>query len=223
MKKMIFSLSMILSLGVSQANTQNLVEHNAPKSFSATEAEYLHPDAVIANHLTVKGMQIKGFSGDSLVKIQKAFEVLEKVVNSEEFKERVINFKNTKGQRAFASNNGLTNEEIFERFMDGRETLQPNTPGEMNYYLSLYNSRWSRVIGYTSASTNVININWKYFRTFKPNEVAGNLAHEWTHKIGFDHKSAAEHDSAPYAIGYIVEELAAKYLLTSPTQKVALR
>jgi len=42
--------------------------------------------------------------------------------------------------------------------------------------------------------------------------VAGNLAHEWTHKIGFDHKSAAEHDSAPYAIGYIVDELAAKVL-----------
>lgn len=165
-----------------------------------------------AQYLHVKGMQVDGFDPESHAKMDLAFEVLEKVVNSVEFKERIINFKNTKGERAFASNNGLSNEKIYATFMEGRETLQPNTPGEMNFYLRLYYKRWSKVIGYTTPDVNLININWKFFRHYKANEVAGNLAHEWTHKMGFDHKSAAEHDSAPYAIGYMVEEMGAKYL-----------
>lgn len=215
MKKWIFSLAMIFTASLSHTPKQKMLTHAhevAPQKFSVSDSQYLSPDSVHANVLTVKGMEIQGFSGASLEKIQAAFQVLEAVVNSEEFKDRVINFKNTKGERSFASNKGMTNEEIYQTFMEGRETLQPNTPGEMNFYLRLYNRPWSKVIGYTTGDTNLININWKFFKNYKPSDVAGNLAHEWTHKIGFDHKSAAEHDSAPYAIGYIVDELAAKYL-----------
>lgn len=215
MKKWIFSLAMIFTASLSQTPKQKMLSHAhdvAPQKFNVSDTQYLSPDSVHANVLTVKAMEIQGFSGASLEKIQTAFQVLEAVVNSDEFKDRVINFKNTKGDRSYASNKGMTNEEIYQAFMEGRETLQPNTPGEMNFYLRLYNRPWSKVIGYTTGDTNVININWKFFKNFKPNDVAGNLAHEWTHKIGFDHKSAAEHDSAPYAIGYIVDELAAKYL-----------
>lgn len=182
------------------------------RSFGPADVEYLDPSIVSNKTLTVKVEEIKGFSGASLEKMQKATQVLQQVVNSTSFKSRVINFKNTKGERAFASNKGLSNEQIFDIFMDGREMLQPDTPGEMNFYLSLYNAWWSRVVGWTNGDINTININWKFFKKYAPNEVAGNLAHEWTHKIGFDHASAAEHDSAPYAIGYIVEELAAKIL-----------
>jgi hypothetical protein len=153
-------------------------------------------------------MKITGFNQEGLTKINKAFELLQEVINSEEFKDRVINFKNSTGERKFASNKGLTNEEIYKIFMEGRETLQPETPGEMNFYLNLYYKPWSKVIGYTSGTTNVINMNWKFFKGFAPFSVSANLAHEWTHKIGFDHTSAKEHDSAPYAIGYIVGDMA---------------
>jgi hypothetical protein len=182
------------------------------QSFGPEDVDYLDPSVVSNKTLAVKVEKIDGFSGASLEKMQRATQVLQQVVNSETFKSRVINFKNTKGERAFASNKGLSNEQIFEIFMEGRETLQPDTAGVMNFYLSLYNAWWSRVIGWTNGDINTININWKFFKNFQPNEVAGNLAHEWTHKIGFDHTSAAEHDSAPYAIGYIVDELAAKVL-----------
>jgi hypothetical protein len=218
MKKWIFSLALMFSAALPNASLQLMLDHDhsiAPQKFSALEASYLSPDTVQTGHLAVKGMEIKGFSGDGLTKIQKAFELLEKVVNSEEFKDRILNFKNTKGEGQFASNKGLSNEEIYQIFMDGRETLQQETPGEMNFFLQLYNRPFSRVIGYTSGEINTININWKFFKNFAPNEVAGNLAHEWTHKIGFDHLSAQEHDSAPYAIGYIVDEMAGKLLLNS--------
>jgi len=193
--------------------------HKKPQSVSpalAAKSQALAPSAAamvdgrsIDNGvLVVKPMQVSGFDATSRKKLDQAFALIEKVVNSEEFKLRVLNFKNRKGERAFASNQGLTNEEIYQKFMEGRETLQPTTPGEMNYFVSMYYSRWSRVIGYTNPNTSVIYVNWKYFGGFTPAQVAANLVHEWTHKIGFDHTSAAEYDSAPYAIGYIVEELA---------------
>ena len=217
MKKWIFSFSLALcsSFTLSPAPHQHMIDSDlshAPKTLSKTDARYLEPYTVQTGHLVVKPMEITGFDATSLVKMEKAFKVLEAVVNSEEFKNRVLNFVNTKGERAFASNKNLSNEEIFQIFMDGRETLQPGTPGEMNFFLSLYNGKFSKVIGWTNGDINTININWKFFKNFKASDVAGNLAHEWTHKIGFDHKSAAEHDSAPYAIGYIVREMGERYL-----------
>ncbi len=211
MKKWIFSLALVFSLSITDTSYQNMISHAhdvAPGMVSSEDSTYVPPSFVQAAHLSVKGMQIVGFDSNSREKLYRSFEVLEEVVNSEEFKDRVINFKNSKGERSFASNKGLSNEEIYQIFMEGRETLQQNTPGEMNFYLKLYNKSWSRVIGYTSGDTNVIHMNWKFFKNFAPHQVASNLAHEWTHKIGFDHRSAKEHDSAPYAIGYIIGEMA---------------
>ncbi len=161
-------------------------------------------------YLKVKGMSLEGFSGASLQKLQSAFSFMEKVINTEEFRSRVINFKNKKGERKFESNRGLSNEEIYEIFMEGREVLQMDTPGEVNLFLKLYDNPMSRVIGYTTSKTNLININWKYFKQFKIHEVAANLTHEWTHKLGFGHTSAKEHDSVPYAIGYIIRDMVLK-------------
>ncbi len=214
MKKWIFSFVLLTSGAQALTHDTKLSGNylNRAKVFRPIEFNYVSPESVPSAPLLVKAMKITGFDAQSLGKLDSAFKALEYVVNSDEFKNRVINFKNSKGQRSFASNDGKSNEEIFEIFMDGRETLQHDTSGEMNFFLNLYYKRWSRVVGYTSATTNTININWKYFRNYEAHEVAGNLAHEWTHKLGFDHRSASEHDSAPYAIGYIVEELAEKYL-----------
>jgi hypothetical protein len=215
MKKWIFSLALVFSATLPNTAIQKMVDHDhdiAPQKLTAHDEGHVSPDEVETGHLIVKPMQITGFSGVSLVKLKLAFSALETVVNSEEFKDRVINFKNTKGERQFASNKGQSNEQVYQIFMEGRETLQMNTPGEMNFFLSLYNKPYSRVIGYTSGEINTININWKFFKNYAPSDVAANLAHEWTHKIGFDHTSAAEHDSAPYAIGYIVGDMASRLL-----------
>lgn len=223
MKYWIFPLALGLctSFGTPQTfhdcnhSHQKMMDHgdlHKAAVLTSMDANYVEPYTVNAGYLAVKSMETEGFSGSYLTKLEKAFEVLEKVVNSEEFKNRVVNFVNDNGDRSFASNKGLTNEEIYAHFMEGREDLQQETPGEMNFYLRLYNNVFSRVIGYTNPSINTININKKYFKNFDPNEVAGNLAHEWVHKIGFGHASAKEHDSAPYAIGYIVRELGERYL-----------
>lgn len=215
MKKWIFSLAIMFTVSMQDAPVQEMLVHHDthhPQQFYPGDPQYLPPQFIQTQYLTVKAMSIQGFKGEKLAKLEEAFRVLEIAVNSEEFKERVINFKNTRGERAFASNKGLTNEEIYRIFMEGRETLQPETEGEMNFYLKLYYRPWSKVIGYTTPTTNVININWKFFKNYRPSDVAANLAHEWTHKIGFGHTSAKEHDSVPYAIGYIVGDIAERIM-----------
>ncbi len=218
MKKWIFSLALGLTFQISSASQEMTIHgaHQFADSFTSIDREYVSPETVEMGSLRVVPAQVDGFKGESLDKLRLAFRALELVVNSTEFKERVINFKNAEGERRFDSNRNLTNEEIYRMFMDGREVLLPQTPGEMNFYLRLYNRPWSRVIGYTYPDTNLININWKYFKTYRPSDVAANLAHEWTHKIGFDHKSAKERNSVPYAIGYIVGEIAEKMLKLKP-------
>ena len=217
MKILIFSLSFFLCSSFNftdNHNHQAMMDSSslAPKMFEASDTQYVEPSSVEVKYLKVKSMQTTNFSGENLTKLQTAFKALEVVVNTQEFKERVLNFKNSVAERSFASNEGLSNEQIFEAFMEGREQLDRETPHEMNFYLKLYNKRWSSVVGWTEPGIKTINVNWKFFRTFKPSDVAGNLAHEWTHKIGFGHKSSAEHDSAPYAVGYIVREMAERYL-----------
>lgn len=215
MKKWIFSLALMFSASLPNTQVQQMMEHGhsqAPQRFAPTDLEYYPAETVAKTYLKVKAMEIEGFSAESRQKLNLAFRALEMAVNSDEFRDRVINFKNSKGERAFASNKGMTNEEIYEHFMEGREILQQDTPGEMNFYLKQYHRWWSRVIGWTTPTTNVININWKFFKNYQPHEVAANLAHEWTHKMGFDHTSAKEHDSAPYAIGYIAGEIASRVL-----------
>jgi hypothetical protein len=218
-------MALLATAALTDAPAQPMIAHDysgAPAAFSERDPQYLEPSLVETRVLQVRAMQIDGFSGEARRKLEEAFRVLEAAVNTEEFKERVLNFKNKKGERAFASNRGLSNEEIYDRFMEGRETLQPETAGEMNFYLKLYDRPWSRVIGWTTADTNTININWRFFRNYTPADVAANLAHEWTHKIGFDHRSAKEHDSAPYAIGYIAGDIAKK-LLAKPVEAKSLR
>jgi hypothetical protein len=216
MKKWTFSLALVFSLSTAGTPLEKMIDHDhhkVPSRFIPGETDYVSPLSVEGGYLRVKGEEIKGFSDEALKKLNEAMRLLELAVNSQEFKDRVLNFKNTLGEPQFASNKGLTNQQIFEIFMEGRETLQHNTPGEMNFFLKLYHRPWSRVIGYTSGNTNVIHINWRFFRKYRPYDVAANLAHEWTHKMGFDHKSAKEHDSAPYAIGYIVGDIAQRIYL----------
>ena len=83
----------------------------------------------------------------------------------------------------------------------------------MDLDLELYYSIRSTV-GYTYADGLRIWMNTKFFDSYSPAEVAGNVFHEWTHKLGFTHASnysLSRDSSVPYALGYLVEELGKQY------------
>ncbi len=149
---------------------------------------------------------------DQQKKVFAAIDLIKKVVASEEFKQRVLNHTYG-GEKTYVDNKGYTNEQIYQLILDGSETLVPEKNGRMDVELELYKQS-TNTIGYTYPNTNRIWVNTKYFNKYTPVQVADNLFHEWLHKLGFDHAikySKSRNYSVPYAIGYLVEELATKY------------
>ena len=152
------------------------------------------------------------FEREDEEKLYKAIEIIKKVVASEEFRTRVLNYT-YEGKKQFVDNDGLTNAQIYQKLLDGREDLRPEVDNEMDLELQLYYS-WRNTVGYTTPGELRIYMNTKFFDPYTPAEVAGNVFHEWTHKLGFDHDSSysvSRDSSVPYAIGYIIEELGKKY------------
>ena len=129
-----------------------------------------------------------------------AVEKLNVIINSEEFKKRVLAFR-------FTSTQGLKNDQIYSVIMSGKEKLTPLENYSWDFQVKFYTKRLSKVVGYTYPSITYIYCNTKFFDKHDIAEVAANFAHEYCHKLGFDHKSASEHTSIPYAIGYIIRDL----------------
>jgi hypothetical protein len=152
------------------------------------------------------------FDQNDEVKVEKAFEIIKKVVASSEFRNRVLNFT-YQGKKQFIDNKGMTNEEIYQALLEGKENLLPVVDNQMDLELQLYYS-WTSTVGYTTPGELRIYMNTKFFDPYTPSEVAGNVFHEWTHKLGFEHASSHSVDrdhSVPYALGYLIEELGQKY------------
>ncbi len=171
-----------------------------------------HPaDKVATGHLKVVPGEVYGFKKypSELAMIQKAIPIMEAVVNSEEFKQRVIG-----RQPAYTSNRGMTNSQVYTYLMQGKELLNGNnTLGEMNFNVERYSRWWSKVIAYTSPGQHDwIMVNGKFYSKFDQIDIAANLTHEWIHLTGFLHDSASDRDSVPYAVGDIVEELSRKFV-----------
>lgn len=148
-------------------------------------------------------------------RMMEAIEMVRVIVNSDTFKEMVIGHLDEHGYRTYTRNEGMNNEEIYNFLMEGREVLDQDTPGEMNLYIKRYRPwwPWSKVIGYTKiGKSKYMYVNWRKYKFFDSVAMAGNIVHEWIHLMGFRHDSARDHDSVPYAVGFIIGELANRYL-----------
>lgn len=144
-------------------------------------------------------------------KLVKASEIIVKVYNSPEFKEAILNHE-FEGKKSFDSNNGMSNEQIYEAIMAAEEGLVKGKNYQMDLTLTMYLKRLSKVVGYTYPTSNIVFTNYKFHNTYTPSQVAANLAHEHCHKLGFNHKSTKSDKSVPYAIGNLVKILSLKYL-----------
>jgi hypothetical protein len=157
--------------------------------------------------------KLSGFSREQEEKVFDAFDLIKQVVASDEFKQKVLNFKYN-GKRQFLDNGGYSNEEIYKKILEGAEKLSPAKDNAMDLTLKSYYAD-AIVIGYTMPSIKTIYMNRKFLNKFAANEVAMNLTHEWLHKLGFKHaakKTANRSKSVPYAVGYIMRSLAKKYM-----------
>lgn len=138
------------------------------------------------------------FTPEEKVKHEKAVEEAFIVLNSQRFKNKFLETK-------LSSTEGLTNLEIYEKLMSGYDEFNKEVDRDIDVSVEMYYKN-NKVVGYTYPTTHKTFLNRKFFKSFDTADVACNLVHEYLHKVGFDHKSAKEHTSVPYAIGYLVEE-----------------
>lgn len=146
-------------------------------------------------------------------KMEKAMEIIKLVVATDEFRGKILNHLYG-GKKTFVDNKGLTNAQIYQKILDGAESLQPTKDNELDCEVEMYTAS-TNVVGYTNSSSKRIWVNTKYFNQYTPAGVAHNLFHEWMHKLGFTHASswnAARDYSVPYAIGNLVGDLGKDFL-----------
>lgn len=152
-------------------------------------------------------------SSSQETKYNKAVALVKKVLATEAFKTKVLNYM-YKGKKQFADNGGKTNAQIYQSILDAAEQLRPKKNNTMDLGVKMY-YRPTSVVGYTSPSISYINVNTKFFNSYSANEVAGNLFHEWLHKLGYTHDASATAKrpyTVPYAIGYMIRDLGKKFL-----------
>lgn len=159
-------------------------------------------------------VSLTNFNASQEQKVLSAIEWIKKVVRTKEFKDRVYNFTYN-GKREFVDNKGLSNERIYQIILDGAETLIPEVDNEMDLELELYTSNFTSTVGYTYPNVVKIWMNTKYFNNYTVAQVAGNVFHEWTHKLGFEHASSYSKSrdyTVPYGLGYLMVELINKHM-----------
>lgn len=145
-------------------------------------------------------------------KIQNAEDKIMKVIETESFRNKVLNHTYG-GVKRFNNNNGLSNSQIYLRILEGMENYKKTKNNQMDLNIKVYYEN-SSTVGYTTTTSSYINMNTKFLNSYTSNQVTRNMVHEWLHKLGFSHAvnySVSRDYSVPYAIGKIVESLAANY------------
>lgn len=141
-------------------------------------------------------------------KLLESASLLEKIFNSLEYKNEVINFT-YKNEKKFHENLGKTNLEIYEHLMLGSEILMPVIDREMDLTVKMYYS-FRSTVGYTYPNIMTVYTNRRFHNGFTPCQIASNLAHEWTHKMGYGHSKRWNYDrdfTVPYGHNKIIEKL----------------
>jgi hypothetical protein len=166
-----------------------------------------------------------GFSVGQLKKLTQAVDLWAESWNSEEFKKRVYGFSYRKviktgflkrrrfiyEGRTFLESKGLSNAALYDRLLQGSERLTPGIDYTATISVTLDKSAKKGVLGYTYPSTRMQWIYNSFFERATPAVIAGNLAHEYCHKLGFTHSAKftpTREFTVVYAIGYMTRDIA---------------
>ena len=155
--------------------------------------------------------KVTGYTAPERQKLEQATKLMADVLNSTEFRDAVLSAE-FGGKPGFASET-RSPREIYSTIRAGKENYTASADGEVDLNLKLENFSWFQrnVVGYTTESSDTLTTNRKFYSGYEASEVAGHLAHEWLHKLGFEHDFKAttrRPDSVPYELGELVERLA---------------
>ncbi len=202
----IFILCFLASCGKAKdTSCETMVCEVSSFALATTDTGPIPPEALLFD----TKLKLIQFTTTDQEKIEQAADLVKRIIMSQEFKDAIVGFTYD-GKNSFVDNNGLTNLQIYDRIIIAAERLTPAKNYVLDAEIQLYYEE-STTIGYTYPSTTRIWMNTKYFNRYTPYQVAGNLTHEWLHKMGFTHDVAATPTrpySVPYAVGYMVRRLA---------------
>ncbi|MFO0597505.1 MAG: hypothetical protein U0228_19520 [Myxococcaceae bacterium] len=155
--------------------------------------------------------KVTGYTPSERAKLDQAMGLFANVLNSREFRDAVLGSKFA-GKPGFASDS-RSPAEVYAVIRAAKENYTSAADGEVDLNVNLESFSWfqRKVVGYTTPQSDTITTNRRFFSGFEPSEIAGHLAHEWLHKLGFDHDFNATSQrpySVPYELGELVERLA---------------
>jgi hypothetical protein len=166
----------------------------------------------------------EGFREKELEKLELARAHMERALSSRAFFEFCRDFsyeqKSCSGRlwwkkcttsivQEFRWNLEKSRKEIYNHLLCGEEKLTSGEDKEADIFLKIDRRRNRRVLGYTYPNTSWQWIYATFFGRADYREIAGNLAHEWCHKMGYQHEfkyNFLRQFTVPYAVGYFVKD-----------------
>ncbi|NTE05229.1 hypothetical protein G6M26_51585 [Agrobacterium tumefaciens] len=167
----------------------------------------------------IKLQQVTNYLDSRLSKLSTVIVLMEKVINSERFKEQVLGFAYN-GENTFFYRKNIwgyyidhvyKNSEVYEMIITAKEESGNVQNNVIDLYLELINGSDGSVIGFGRPEEKEIYTYSKMFDSMSIPELVNHYVHEWTHKIGFDHaysRNQKRNYSVPYAVGNIAETVA---------------
>lgn len=175
------------------------------------------PAAQTLPTFSVRESQLTTIDTDDREKMLKAMRIFEKVMNDPDFQKELLVQKFLFDLPADPMRH-LTTKQIVDTLYSGKEWYDPVVDHTADIYW-ICNKRkhkphFSKAIGYGLPTDSTIHTYIFFVRNASLSDIANNLAHEWSHKLGFDHKfnDHSERDqTVPYLFGDLVEKYAKRY------------
>jgi len=145
-------------------------------------------------------------------RVKRGIEIIERVVNSPEFKNKVRSMNYQVGKYSYKgySQTNLNSSQVLETIFKAKENFSGGQDGQIDVFLDMYYEN-SDVIGYTDTDDKFVHMNRFFHQHYSASEVARNIFHEWLHKINHDHSyeyNAYRPHSVPYKLGQLVMDMA---------------
>lgn len=167
---------------------------------------------------TVNIISVKNFNQREKELLQQSVTLIEQVINSDVFRDRVLKFSYN-GKNVFNNNRGLSNEQILKLLLSGKEEYNNRIDNVLDFILEISTACPKGVIGTTYNGKRTETYRCK-INEMNEAEYAGHLIHEYCHYLGFSHSkkyNKTRQYTVPYAIGYLVRDLSTVIVLNIST------
>lgn len=168
----------------------------------------------------VQGDELHGLTPEREQRMKKAIRIFEKVMNDKNFQKEISEFP-YQYDVPNDPNRTLTPQQVVTKIFDGQEFYLMNKDNIANLHWFIKKKKrpiFSRhpAKGYGNPSeVQIYTYTWFFDEDSNLASIVGHIAHEWSHKIGFDHlfkSHVGRENTVPYAFGDIVSKYVGTYL-----------